>query len=159
MKVWWNQYKNNIARTHRHKVAYTVDEYKQLGYNTLDSVTHDADKMFLYLIGCKHDTVVKIHRAISEHHTENKLKKNLKSMFIDIHCSQDKPDKHTPFRDYFYSNKALRDTQGLEEYAKARNFGENVPIKDITQEVDRITSSCRNFIKFTIDTIKRMKGR
>ena len=63
MKIrnYWNQYTYNIKRTHRHKVAYAVDEYKQFGYNTVDCITHDTDKMVMYLLGVPHDIVVKIH--------------------------------------------------------------------------------------------------
>ena len=159
MKIrnYWNQYTYNIKRTHRHKVAYAVDEYKQFGYNTVDCITHDTDKMVMYLLGVPHDIVVKIHRAISEHHIENNRKKNIKSMFIDIHCSGEKPDKQTPFREYFYKNKPLQNTNGLGTLAKKKNFGENVPIIFLTQEVDKITSSIKEFVKFGFNTLKRLK--
>ena len=159
VSTFWDQYTYNIKKTHRHKVAYAVDEYKQFGYNTIDSFTHDADKMFWYVLGYDHDEVVRKHRRISEHHIENNKKKNIKSMFIDIHCSGDKPDKQTPFRDYFYGNKQLRDTKGLEKFAKEHNFGEKVAIQTLTKEVDKITGSFIEFIKFGVGVLKHLRFR
>lgn len=159
MKItnWWNTYTYNIKRTHRHKVAYAIDEYQQYGYNTVDSITHDTDKIVAYAFGLPHKLVRRFHRKISEHHTENNTKKNLKSMFLDIHCSQDKTDKQLPFRDYFYSSEDLQRVKGFKQYVEERNFGEAYPISQLTKEVDKVTSSVWQTIKFGINTIKRMK--
>jgi AAA+ ATPase superfamily predicted ATPase len=91
--------KNNKSKmfyTIKHKKAYLMVEKDLSGKNTLKGYLHDVDKLFLYLFFSV-DSVRRIHRWWSRHHTESFWSKNLKDyeqMVIDWECARyTKPDK------------------------------------------------------------------
>jgi len=83
-----------IINTIKHKKAFFMVEKQLLGGNTLSGYLHDIDKLFLYLLPLKINTIRKIHRKYSKHHVESIRKKNYVEMVIDWECARfTKPDK------------------------------------------------------------------
>ena len=71
-------YVKNIQHTYDHKVVFAIVEKEVFGKNSIDSITHDLDKLVLYMLGCPKSLVSKIHRNISEHHATSGKKMNLR---------------------------------------------------------------------------------
>lgn len=129
----FHNYSENIKHTYEHKIYFSIIEKQLFGKNSIDSITHDTDKLLLYILGFSHDFVTSFHRKHSEHHTDSKKAKNFRSMLVDNIASSPafKPDKKLSFRDHFYRCRELQEIRGLEEFLKQYNFGENLDFEQI----------------------------
>ncbi len=127
------EYRENIRHTYDHKVVYALVEKELFGRNTINSVTHDADKMIMYMLGFPKKVVGKIHRAHSEHHIESGKHMNLKSMLCDMVASSPdyKPEKKYSLREFFNRSEELQNLKGFKELLEKYNFGENIDSKKI----------------------------
>lgn len=126
-------YKKNIEHTYDHKVVFALIEKELFGRHSIDSLTHDADKMVLYLLGFPKSFVSKFHRNHSVHHTESGKAMNLRSMLCDNIASSPefKPEKKLSLRDHFARSKDLQSVEGLEEMLTKYNFGESLDFNKI----------------------------
>lgn len=133
IKSFFSKYKSNIKHTYDHKIFYSIIEKQLYGKNSVDSLTHDLDKLILYILGFPHDFVAKFHRKISSHHTQSGKNINITSMVCDtIASSPDfKPNRKLTTRDYFTSNNKLQTIKGLAELLEKYNYGENLNIEQI----------------------------
>lgn len=126
-------YKKNIAHTYDHKVVFALIEKELYGKRSIDSYTHDADKMILYLLGFPKSFVSKFHREHSAHHVESGKRPNLRSMLCDNIASSPefKPEKKNSLRKYYSISKELQSVEGFGEFLEKYNFGENVDFAKI----------------------------
>ncbi|MBQ8459292.1 hypothetical protein IJ541_04225 [bacterium] len=126
-------YKKNIKHTYEHKIIFSLIEKQLYGHNSIDSLTHDADKMILYMLGFPRSFVSKFHRKHSAHHIESGKTPNLRSMFVDNIASSPefKPDKKLSLRAYYNSSEELQNLEGFAELLKKYNFGENLDFAQI----------------------------
>lgn len=136
IKSSFNTYKKNIRCTYNHKIIFAIVEKELYGRNSLDSITHDLDKLILYILGFPREFVSSFHRKHSSHHTESGKKLNLKSMVCDNIASSPvfKPQKHYLLRDYFERTPELQQVEGLKEKLMKYNFGEDLNIKQIKRK-------------------------
>lgn len=83
-----------IKYTIRHRKSFRKTEKELLGYNTVRSLFHDLDKIFLYVC-FNHETVHNFHRKYSRHHElKAKTHNDFIQMVIDWECARfTKPDK------------------------------------------------------------------
>ena len=148
VKKYVKNYKNNITHTIDHKIVYALVEKELFGKYSINSITHDLDKLVLYMLGLPKPCVSKIHRQISTHHAESGKKSNLKSMLCDNIASspQFKPEKKLSLRDYFASNKELQKIDGLKEILEKYNYGEDIDFKKIMTKKAKINNMPRKFI-------------
>ena len=119
----------------------TVTEFQSLsliekelyGKRSIDSYTHDADKMILYLLGFPKSFVSKFHREHSVHHVESGKKPNLRSMLCDNIASSPefKPEKKNSLRKYYSISKELQSVKGFGEMLEKYNFGEDIDFAKI----------------------------
>lgn len=128
-------YKKNIQHTYDHKIIFALIEKELYGHHTIDSYTHDADKMFLYLLGFPKSFVSKFHREHSAHHVESGKKINLSSMLCDNIASSPefKPEKKNSLREYYAKSKELQSVSGFEELLEKYHFGENLDFDKIKE--------------------------
>lgn len=128
-------YKKNIKHTYDHKIVFALIEKELYGRHSIDSYTHDADKMILYLLGFPKSFVSKFHREHSVHHVESGKKMNLRSMLCDNIASSPefKPEKKNSLRAYYAKSKELQSVQGFGEILEKYNFGENLDFDKIKQ--------------------------
>lgn len=126
-------YKENIKHTYEHKIFYALVEKELFGYNTINALTHDTDKMIMYLLGFPKSFVTKFHRKHSEHHTESGKDLNLKSMLCDLVSSSPefKPEKKLSLREFYYKSNELKQTTGLKKLLDKHHFGEDIDITKI----------------------------
>ena len=126
-------YKKNIQHTYDHKIVFALIEKELYGKNSIDSITHDADKMIMYLLGFPKSVVSKIHRSISVHHPESGKQLNLRSMLCDNIASspQFKPEKKYSLREYYNLSKELQEIPGFGELVKKYNFGDSIDFSKI----------------------------
>lgn len=126
-------YKQNILHTYEHKLIFAIIEKQIFGKNSIDSLTHDSDKLLLYTLGFPKSFVSKFHRKHSVHHTESGKTPNLRSMLVDnIASSPDfKPEKKLSLRNYFKISKELQGVEGFKEILERYNFGENLNFEQI----------------------------
>ena len=129
-------YCKNIKHTTEHKNIYSLVEKELYGKNTIDSVTHDLDKLVLYTLGFPKSFVSKFHREHSTHHPESGKKLNVKSMVCDwISSSPEfKPEKKSSVRDYFNSKPELQEIPGLKEELERYNYGESLSFNRIKRQ-------------------------
>ena len=88
----------HIVYTLKHKIAFLKVEKKLRGKNTWRGVSHDLDKVFLYMLfWIDLEEVQKIHRKNNRHHIESNLSKtqqDYEDSVIDWECARmTKPDK------------------------------------------------------------------
>lgn len=128
-------YIKNIKHTYDHKVVFALIEKELFGKNSIDSITHDADKLILYILGFPKSFVSRFHREHSVHHTESGKSKNLRSMLCDNIASspQFKPEKKRSLREHFNCSKELQNVDGFKEILQEFNFGENLDFDKIQQ--------------------------
>ena len=109
-------------------------EKELFGKNSIDSLTHDADKLIFYTLGFPKSFVTKWHRAHSVHHTESGKKANLRSMICDNIASSPefKPEKKKSLREHYNSSKELQSVQGFGELLENFNYGENLNFAEIS---------------------------
>ena len=133
VKDYLKNYKKNIIHTYDHKVIFALIEKELFGKNSIDSITHDLDKLILYTLGFPKSFVSKFHRQISVHHTESGKKNNLRSMLCDNIASSPefKPEKKKSLRDYYNSNEALQNVAGFREILEKYNYGEDLDFNKI----------------------------
>ena len=129
-------YKKNIEHTFDHKIIFALIERKLFGQNSIDSITHDLDKLILYMLGFPKSFVSKFHRNISVHHTESGKKNNLRSMLCDNIASSPefKPEKTKSLREYYKTSKELQNVEGFSELLEKYNYGENLDFDEIKAE-------------------------
>ena len=85
--------KDRIKYTLDHRKAFRVVERRLLGHNTVRSLFHDLDKVFLYLF-FDYKKVHNWHRHHSRHHLRAKTHDDYVQMAIDWECARlTKPDK------------------------------------------------------------------
>ena len=123
-------YVKNIKHTYEHKVTFAMIEKELYGKYSIDSLTHDLDKLVLYILGFPRSFVSKFHRRHSEHHVESHKKLNLKSMLCDNVASTDKKDK-LPLRVYYNSSEELQSVEGFKQLLEKYNYGENIDFDKI----------------------------
>ena len=79
IKNYAKNYVKNINHTFEHKMVFALIEKEIFGKNSIDSITHDADKLILYTLGFPKSFVSDFHRKHSMHHPESGKKMNLKT--------------------------------------------------------------------------------
>lgn len=133
VKNYVKNYKKNIEHTYDHKMVFALIEKELYGKNSLDSITHDLDKLILYTLGFPKSIVSRLHRNISVHHVESGRKNNLRSMLCDNIASSPefKPEKKLSLRDYYNSSKELQQVEGFKEILEKYNYGENIDFNAI----------------------------
>lgn len=84
---------DRIKYTLAHRKAFRKVEKELIGYNTLRSLFHDLDKLFLYPL-FEYKTVHNFHRNYTRHHNKAKTHSDFVQMVIDWECARyTKPDK------------------------------------------------------------------
>ena len=131
-------YKKNIKHTYDHKIVFALIEKELFGKNSIDSITHDLDKLVLYTLGFPKSVVSNLHRKISVHHTESGKKNNLRSMLCDNIASSPefKPEKHKTLREHFATCKELQNVKGFKEILEEYHYGEDLDFNAIKEEKD-----------------------
>lgn len=126
-------YKKNIYHTYEHKMIFSLIEKELYGRNSIDSITHDLDKLILYALGFPKSFVSKFHREHSVHHVESGKNLNLKSMLCDNIASSPefKPEKKYSLRKYYSISKELQEVEGFSDLLQKYNFGENIDFSKI----------------------------
>lgn len=85
--------KDQIKYTINHRKAFRKVEKELLGHNTVRSLFHDLDKVFLYMV-FDHEKVHNWHRYHSRHHLKARTHDDYVQMAIDWECARfTKPDK------------------------------------------------------------------
>ena len=125
---YFKDYKKNVQHTYNHKIIFALIEKELYGKNSIDSLTHDTDKLIMYLLGFPKSVVSKVHRRISVHHPESGKQLNLRSMLCDNIASspQFKPEKKYSLREYYKISKELQEIPGFYELLNKYNFGDNI---------------------------------
>ena len=130
-------YVANIKHTYEHKVIFALIEKELFGNNSIDSVTHDLDKLVLYCFGFPKSFVSEFHKKHSVHHTESGKNINLRSMLCDNIASSPefKPEKKYSLREHFKHSKELQKVKGFKKLLKQFNYGENLDFSKIKDEM------------------------
>ena len=133
VREYIHNYKKNVVHTYEHKLVYALIEKELYGHNTFDAITHDSDKMIMYLLGFPKSFVSKFHRQHSEHHIESGKKMNLTSMLCDNIASSPefKPEKKYSLREYYQRSEELQGLKGFKRLLDKYNFGENIDFQKI----------------------------
>ena len=128
VKQYVKNYVKNIEHTYDHKIVFAMVEKELFGKNSIDSLTHDADKLILYMLGFPKSFVSRWHRDHSVHHTESGKKANLRSMICDNIASSPefKPEKKKSLREHYNSSQELQNVKGFGELLEKYNYGENL---------------------------------
>ena len=128
------EYKENIKHTYDHKVVYALVERELFGKNTINSITHDADKMIMYMLGFP----------------ESGKPMNLKSMLCDLVASSPeyKPEKKYSLREFFNRSEELQSLKGFKELLEKYHFGERVDSKKIKMIKDMKYSGAKGLRAF-----------
>lgn len=136
-------YSKNVKHTYEHKVVFALIEKELFGKNSIDSFTHDLDKLILYTLGFPKSFVTPFHRQISVHHTESGKKNNIKSMLCDNIASSPefKPEKKYSLREYYQKSKELQEVEGFKELLIKYNYGENIDFSAINKQKDTIVGN------------------
>lgn len=144
-------YVKNIKHTYEHKVVFALVERELFGGNTIDSVTHDLDKMILYLLGFPKSFVSKFHRTHSAHHPESGKTMNLRSMLCDNIASSPefKPEKKRSLREHYKTCKMLQNVDGFKNVLERYNYGENLNFQKINEEKDSKYMNLKGFMLVT----------
>lgn len=92
--------RDRIAYTVAHRKAFRQVEKQLLGHNTIRSLFHDLDKVFLYML-FDYKKVHEFHRAHAGHHiVKARTHADRVQMVIDWECARfTKPDKPLNARD------------------------------------------------------------
>lgn len=136
IKNYAKSYVKNIKHTYDHKIVFALIEKELYGYNSIDAITHDADKMIMYLLGFPKSFVSDFHRKHSMHHPESAKKMNLRSMLCDNIASSPefKPEKQLSLREHFKTSKLLQNVTGFKDILEKYNYGENINFDKINKE-------------------------
>lgn len=148
IKNYAKNYVKNIKHTYEHKIVFALIEKELFGKNTIDSVTHDADKMILYLLGFPKSFVSDFHRKHSSHHPESGKKMNLRSMLCDNIASSPefKPEKKLSLRRHYKTSKLLQSVDGLENVLKRYDYGESLDFAKINKEKEATSKSIKGIM-------------
>lgn len=140
IKNYAKSYVKNIKHTYEHKIIFALIEKEVFGSNSIDSITHDLDKLVLYALGFPKSFVSEFHRKHSEHHTESGKKMNLRSMVCDNIASSPefKPEKQKTLREHYKTSKSLQDVKGLRKMLEACNYGENLDFNQIKNKKQKL---------------------
>lgn len=141
-------YVKNIKRTYEHKVVFALVEKELFGNNTIDSFTHDADKMLLYMLGFPKSFVSEFHRKHSAHHPESGKKMNLRSMLCDNIASSPefKPEKKRSLREHYEKSEELQRVNGLGDIFEQYNYGEDLNFAKISLTRDTMYTGFTGFV-------------
>ena len=133
IKNYAKNYVKNVKHTYDHKIVFALVEKELFGKNSIDSITHDLDKMILYLLGFPKSFVSDFHRKHSVHHPESRKKPNLRSMLCDNIASSPefKPEKKLSLREHYKQSKQLKKVIGLKGILEKYNYGENLDFNKI----------------------------
>ncbi len=144
-----DNYKRNIAHTYEHKVVFSIVERELFGKNSIDSITHDLDKLILYALGFSKSFVGDFHRKHSEHHIESGKKMNLRSMICDNIASSPefKPEKKYHLREYYEMTPELQQVSDFGTVLERYNYGEGLDFDKINREKEKRTKNIRNFTR------------
>lgn len=155
IKQFGNNYINDIERTYKHKVTYSIVEKELFGKNSTDSITHDLDKLILFIFGLPRKFISSIHRRYSEHHIESNKSLNLKSIVCDNISSSPyfKKDKQYSLREYF-KNSNLNKIEGLKELLEKFNYGEDLNFEKIKKTVSQKYTGMKGILKYLSEMIK-----
>ena len=147
IKNFGKQYVKNIRHTYEHKIVFALVEKELFGRNSIDSITHDLDKMILYILGFPKSFVSEFHRKHSAHHPESGKLPNLKSMLCDNIASSPefKPEKKLSLREHYKSCKALQNVFGLKSVLERYNYGEHLDFAKIKAEKERKYQGVKGF--------------
>lgn len=134
--VYAKNYVRNIRHTYDHKIVFAMVEKELFGKNSIDSLTHDLDKLIFYTLGFPKSFVSNWHRKHSVHHVESGKKPNLRSMICDNIASSPefKPEKKKSLREHFNTSLSLQNITGFKELLEKFNYGENLNFDKIKQE-------------------------
>lgn len=151
VKNYARNYVNNIKHTYDHKVIFALIEKELFGGNTIDSITHDLDKMILYLLGFPKSFVSDFHRKHSSHHPESGKKMNLRSMLCDNIASSPefKPEKKYSLREHYKKSEILQNVQGFGNVLERYNYGEDLNFRKINAEKNSKYAGFAGFINAT----------
>ena len=138
----FDRYCKNINHTFEHKVIYAKIEKELFGKCSINSITHDLDKMILYLFGFSYKFVSKFHRKHSEHHFESGKNMNLKSMLCDNIASSPvfKPEKKYNLRDFYKISNELKQVKGFGDLLEEYNYGESLDYDKIKSSSNKINN-------------------
>lgn len=153
IKNYAKNYVKNIEHTYDHKLVFAIVEKELFGKNSIDSLTHDADKLILYTLGFPKSFVSKWHREHSVHHTESGKTANLRSMICDNIASSPefKPEKKKSLREHYKSSKELQSVKGFGELLEKFNYGEDLNFAKIKKQKN---IKYRGFVGMAIATAK-----
>lgn len=149
IKEYLKAYKKNIVHTYEHKVVFALIEKELFGKNSKDSITHDADKLLMYILGFPRSFVSKFHRNISEHHTDSGKNMNIRSMICDNIASSPefKPEKKRSLRDHYAVSPELQNVKGFGELLERYNYGENLDFNKINEKKEMHTNSLSGILR------------
>ena len=149
VKKYFRNYKKNIQHTYEHKIVFSLIEKELFGKNSIDSLTHDLDKLVLYSLGFPKSFVSSFHRRISVHHTESGKKNNLRSMLCDNIASSPefKPEKKKSLRDHYNTSSELQKVAGFKELLEKYNYGEDLDFNKIKDVKDSHKKGFSNKLK------------
>ena len=147
--VFFSSYLNNIKHTIEHKIYFAMIEKELFGKMSIDSLTHDSDKLLLYILGFPKKFVSKFHRKHSVHHIESHKTPNLRSMLCDNIASSPefKPEKTMTVREFYSQSKELQNVKGFGEILEKYNFGENLDFTAIKAKKLQKENNARFFMK------------
>ncbi len=136
VKNYAKNYIKNIKHTYDHKIVYALIEKELFGKISINSITHDLDKMIMYCLGFPKSFVTDFHRKHSTHHPESGKTMNLQSMICDNIASSPefKPEKRLSLRNHFNTCKTLQEVKGFKEILEKYNYGENLNFAKINAE-------------------------
>ena len=148
-------YKRNIEHTYDHKIVFAMIEKQLFGRISIDSITHDLDKLILYSLGFPKSVVSNLHRKISVHHAESGKQLNLRSMLCDNIASSPefKPEKTKKLRDHYATSKELQKVKGLKEILEKYNYGENIDFEAIKLEKEAKFNSYNGIVAIALNLL------
>lgn len=148
VKSYAKNYIKNIKHTYDHKIIFALVEKELFGKNSIDSITHDADKMILYLLGFPKSFVSEYHRKHSAHHPQSGKKMNLRSMLCDNIASSPefKPEKKRSLREHYAASEDLQRVNGLQNVFERYNYGENLNFAKIKLEKNTKYTGAAGFL-------------
>ena len=156
VRQYFSNYKKNIIHTYEHKIVYALVEKELFGKNSMNSVTHDADKMILYIFGFPRSFVSRFHREHSHHHTESGKVMNLASMLCDNIASSPyfKPEKKYTLREYYKKSKEFQNLAGFKELLEKYNYGESLKFEEINNKKNLKMKSMKEVVRTIVSTFE-----
>ena len=158
IKNYVKNYVKNIQHTYDHKIVFALIEKELFGKNSIDSVTHDLDKMILYILGFPKSFVSKFHRKHSVHHPESGKQPNLRSMLCDNIASSPefKPEKKLSLREHYKTCKELQNVMGFQVFLEKYNYGENLNFNKIKDKKKGVKGLCNSIALGTAGLISSL---